>query len=855
MLTAPGGLGGDPGLRRRVLQKSALAAGRGWGRVLLRPVSLVAAWIGLLHGLTGFAQEALTGTYYAHDPSTIVKDGSRYFFFRTSAGIRFNWSDNLTHWNDTGDRIFPSGPPGWVTSAVTGYDPNNWSWAPDVAFFNGRYHVYYSVSEWGTIDSVIGLVTSPSLLAPTWTDQGKVVQSDASGEAGPDTDTTSHNCIDPSILQATNGTIWMVYGSYSDGIVVTQLDPATGKRLNPGSAGVKIADNGPVFFSNTTEAAHLHQRGGYYYLFLNFGGCCQGTNSTYNIRVGRSTSVTGPYIDHEGVSMLNGGGTMLLQTSGRYIGPGHAGILSEDSTDWLSYHYYDGQENGNAKLGLHQLQWTADGWPDATGDATAFAAFYPFEVDARDHLGLYNAQLMGGATITPEPARGGVLQLDGVSGYVRLPGTMVNGRTFAAWVRWGGGATWQRIFDFGDGTIGATTGRYLFLSPRASSGKLRFAITTSGNQNEQIIDAPFALPTNSWTHVAVTLEPGRGLLYVNGQPAGTNNAMTLSPGDISARSNYLGRSQWPDPLFNGWIDSFRAYGRTLGSNEIADLALAPPTLAHRYSFTADAHDAFGAADGTIMGAAAVTSGALVLNGVAGDYLDLPGGLVSGCSAVTIEFWAELGASGSLARVFDFGDDSHPIIGLNYVAFIPNNGSGTHRFSLSTSGGTANLDAAGNLNGQTVHVVCMVDPAAGYTAIYANGVLESEQTGTVPPLSTVSALRSFIGRSLWPSHGWLDANLDEFRIYHGRLSPEQIAANHRAGPDPVTIPVRLDWLSSTGGLTLRWPDYAVGFVLENSPAPGPGAVWTRVAVPPVLNGASHGVTLTNPGQNLFFRLRQ
>jgi arabinan endo-1,5-alpha-L-arabinosidase len=199
--------------------------------------------------------------------------------------------------------VFPGDPPPWTTNAVQMF--TGFFWAPDIAYFNGRYNLYYSCSRFGTIDSAIGLVTTPSLNSPTWTDQGKVIQSDAVSEAGPDTDLTSFNCIDPSILMDTNGTIWMSFGSYSDGILVMQLDPITGKRVDTNTPPVKIADNGPTFFSNTTEGSCLHQRGGYYYLFLNFGGCCVGVNSTYNIRVGRSQSVTGPYLDRNGVNMLD----------------------------------------------------------------------------------------------------------------------------------------------------------------------------------------------------------------------------------------------------------------------------------------------------------------------------------------------------------------------------------------------------------------------------------------------------------------------------------------------------------------------------------------------------------------------
>jgi arabinan endo-1,5-alpha-L-arabinosidase len=92
-------------------------------------------------------------------------------------------------------------------------------------------------------------------------------------------------------------------------------------------------------------------------------------NSTYNIRVGRSRTVTGPYLDRSGVDMLRDGGNLFLGTTGQFIGPGHAGILSEGGADWLSCHFYDGSQGGAPTLAIMPLRWTADGWPTVAGTA------------------------------------------------------------------------------------------------------------------------------------------------------------------------------------------------------------------------------------------------------------------------------------------------------------------------------------------------------------------------------------------------------------------------------------------------------------------------------------------------------
>ena len=237
-------------------------------------------------------------------------------------------------------------------------------WAPDIEYFNGKYHLYYSVSSWGTIDSAIGLATSPSLANPTWTDQGKVVQSDAVWEAGPNTDTTGFNAIDPSIFVDTDGTAWMTFGSYSSGILVTQLNPATGKRLNTSTlTATVVANNAPGGgWGSSLEGASLTKHGSYYYLFVNDGGCCSGVDSTYNMRVGRGTSPTGPFLDKNGVNLANGGGTLFLDDNGKYLGPGHFERFTDGGQDYFSFHYYNADVVGAPTLGIHELYWNND-WP------------------------------------------------------------------------------------------------------------------------------------------------------------------------------------------------------------------------------------------------------------------------------------------------------------------------------------------------------------------------------------------------------------------------------------------------------------------------------------------------------------
>jgi arabinan endo-1,5-alpha-L-arabinosidase len=801
------------------------------------------------------AQMPVYGDYYAHDPSTMIKNGTNYFIYADGQGISGQTTSDLRNWTAVSP-IFPGSPPAWTTNAVPGF--NGYFWAPDIAYFNGRYNLYYACSDWGTINSAIGLVTSPSLTSPVWTDQGKVIQSNPNFATNATTDLTAYNCIDPSIMLDANGTVWLSFGSYSDGILIMQLDPTTGKRISPSSPIYRVSNNGPVFFSNTEEGSCLYQRGNYYYLFVNFGGCCAGVNSTYNIRVGRSTSVTGPYYDKNGVNMTNGGGTMVLESTARYIGPGHAAIMNDNGTNWFTYHYYDGNNNGTATLGLNQIFWTADGWPALTND---WSAFYTFNTDAREHRGLYNGTLQNKASITNDSTRGNVLNLDGVTNYVTLANPVANCSTIAAWVKWNGGSAWQRVFDFGTDTT-----NYFFLTPMASNGKMRFAITTNGTGGEQQINATTALPTNSWCHVAVTLDGAQGLLYLDGVPVGTNSNLKIRPWQTAwesaqdgvAQTNGLGKSKFAgDPLFSGRIDSLRIFSRALSASEIQSIAYAHPSLAHRYSFSTNAPspawDSIGMAHGTLSGSAVVTNNALVLNGTVGSFVNLPGGLISGSSAVTVEFWATFGTNGNWARVFDFGNiNVGSGNGIQYLFFSPHTVFGTQRMELSTNT-TVTLEAAGTLDNRTVHVVCIVDPTNHYAAVYTNGILEQTLTAAWPPLTSVSTAWSFVGRSLFTADAYLNATIDELRIYDGRLTPQEIAVNDQFGPNALALPVALVSSNSAAGLTLSWPSWAVGFVPQAVTNLAGG--WLPLTQTSALAGDQWSLTIPKTNAAIFYRLQR
>lgn len=288
---------------------------------------------------------------YVHDPSAVVKEGNTFWYFSTGWGITPAFSKDLKHWETQTPPIFKKGEhPAWIDSTVKGFKGH--FWAPDVIFMNGKYHVYYSCSTFGSPTSAIGLVTSSSLNPDSpnygWTDQGMVVKSQEKKD---------FNAIDPSILKDGDGRVYMAYGSFHAGIAGVELDTLTGK-IKVGASIVKLAGGR----ESDWEASCLIREGKYYYLFVNNGLCCKGLNSTYYIVVGRSENPLGPFIDQSGRKLTEGGGTVLFRSQDTRLGPGHVGLLRDGKKLITSIHFYDALEEGKSKFGLINMKFKND-WP------------------------------------------------------------------------------------------------------------------------------------------------------------------------------------------------------------------------------------------------------------------------------------------------------------------------------------------------------------------------------------------------------------------------------------------------------------------------------------------------------------
>ncbi|WP_207955349.1 family 43 glycosylhydrolase [Segetibacter sp. 3557_3] len=312
-------------------------------------------------GRGGLPVGSITTTPDVHDP-VMAKEGDTYYVFYTGGGV---WSSkDMTTWKKE-PPVFDA-MPAWVREA--GIRAGSY-WAPDITFHNGLWYLYYCVSSFGANSSAIGVATNKTLDRSSpdykWVDLGKVVQSVTGRDMW--------NAIDPNLAFDETGTPWLNFGSWWNGIKLVKLNPDLKSIAQPekwstiasrGRDILKTPDDKAGERPHAIEGSFIFKKDKYYYLFTSWGRCCTVFDSvTYNIRVGRSEKITGPYLDKDGVDLAKGGGTLVLggdSTEPRVIAAlGHNSAYTFDGVDYLVYHAYTRQGN---RLGIDKLAWD-NGWP------------------------------------------------------------------------------------------------------------------------------------------------------------------------------------------------------------------------------------------------------------------------------------------------------------------------------------------------------------------------------------------------------------------------------------------------------------------------------------------------------------
>ncbi len=303
--------------------------------------------------LQGFIQRT-------HDPM-IVKENGKYYVYSTGSRIPFICSSDMLNWEFCG-RVFEKNLD-WFRDI----NPNLVDiWAPDVTYFNNQWYLYYAISNFGEQNSAIALATNTTLDPKSpqykWVDQGIVLRS----KPGDD-----WNAIDPALVLDENKQPWLAWGSFWNGIYMRKVDAASGMLDETDTTVHHLADRNPgPDNTSAIEATFIVPHAGKWYLFVSFDQCCNGVSSTYNVHIGRSDTVTGPYVDRAGVPLLKGGGSLLLSAYDRWRGPGHNSVLIEGDTYWIAYHAYDAKQIGIPKLRIESIAWDAEGWPVLASQTT-----------------------------------------------------------------------------------------------------------------------------------------------------------------------------------------------------------------------------------------------------------------------------------------------------------------------------------------------------------------------------------------------------------------------------------------------------------------------------------------------------
>lgn len=295
-----------------------------------------------------------------HDP-VMIKQDSVYYVFATGNGISAWSSVDMKTWKKQ-NPVFDT-PPAWALKAVPGFKGH--IWAPDITYRNRLFYLYYSVSQFGKNTSSIGLAVNKTLHPGSpdykWIDKGMVIQSIPGRDLW--------NAIDPNLIFDENKTPWLSFGSWWTGIKMFKLSADLTSPAEP-QEWYTLARRPRDYFAEDAsgggaaiEAPFIYKKDKYYYLFVSFDLCCQGSKSTYKIMVGRSEQLTGPYIDKNGNRMDRNGGSILLQGDSTWHGVGHNAVYNFEGKDYLVFHAYDANDKGISKLKIEELEWDKAGWP------------------------------------------------------------------------------------------------------------------------------------------------------------------------------------------------------------------------------------------------------------------------------------------------------------------------------------------------------------------------------------------------------------------------------------------------------------------------------------------------------------
>ncbi|WP_214749132.1 MULTISPECIES: arabinan endo-1,5-alpha-L-arabinosidase [unclassified Exiguobacterium] len=308
-------------------------------------------------------QEKKWTTNFTHD-GAIIKEGDTYYVFSTdymvggppTPGIQVRKSKDLINWEFTG-RVFDE-----VSQEAFNWTGGNTFWAPSITKIKDTFYLYYSVSKVGSRTSYIGMASASNVEGP-WRDQGVVI-------ASKEGDGKTVNAIDPHVLQDKTGKWWMTYGSYFGGIFLTEINPNTGKLMKKSSEGKLLAKRKDMTMGIEGPEILYNAKTGYYYLMVSYGWL----EDSYNVRIGRSKSLDGPYVDSRGRDLRDTSdesfdtglkivGSYRFGGDDGYVGTGHSAFLQDGEDTFIIHQARPSEDIYWSQLQVRKVYWTKEGWP------------------------------------------------------------------------------------------------------------------------------------------------------------------------------------------------------------------------------------------------------------------------------------------------------------------------------------------------------------------------------------------------------------------------------------------------------------------------------------------------------------
>ena len=270
-------------------------------------------------------------------PDPCVNRAADGMFYAYTTDARIFKSEDLVNWIQLDGAFNGVVYPWWLNGGGV--------CAPSVHYINGKYVMYYSMMIWGGPHDLpgVGIAVSKTPQGP-FSDLGKMFTGEEVGIL---------DSIDPCYYYH-NGKHHLIWGSYLGGIWIAELT----------TSAYKINSDVPLIQLTGTylEGAMIYERDGYFYLFCSRGDIM----STYQVVVGRSTSLYGPYVDRQGNSMIDNNYELVLESSEEFTAPGHHSelILDDEGKTWILYHAWNVQQMEAGRcIMLDEVKWDSEGWP------------------------------------------------------------------------------------------------------------------------------------------------------------------------------------------------------------------------------------------------------------------------------------------------------------------------------------------------------------------------------------------------------------------------------------------------------------------------------------------------------------